>query len=978
MNANATATASFAERYKIDTGRDYGSNKPQPAASKADEAADEVYSQPETAAERKLAAHSQEADPQRLEISFTRVEGQSPLTKTLTVNASGALEKSKAKITLYRGTAHKETRAGTATEILISVGKLLAGLTANEAIITAPPPPGQEKWQIVTGRELDHHPGAISRNEDTFVPSPGPALFGMDFDTADFPEALLARIAEVGDISRALALAYPPFADAACLRRNSSSAAVALKGGAARPSGHHRYYVASCGTSSESFAGILAERLMLAGFLWGRVAENGAILPRTLFDINASSAPSRLFYEADPIIADERLEYAKDSRATSVTLGGMLDLDTIVPLSEGERVRLDELQAELKRSLEPQAAAARAAWQESRIARLIAKGIDPARARRTISGAIEKQELTGDFEIVLDDETTVTVREILDNPHAYHECTCRDPVEPSYGAGKAKIYSDQNRPAINSFAHGGAIYRLAREPGGVFDIEPAGNEPSSGDSHLEPQDIFGHATELQLRNPPTGCLPAAIERWAISEARRKGVPLAFTAAAALAAVSGAIGSSLRIQVRQRDTSFTEPAALWVVLVADPGSAKSAVINAALKPLRDMESEWKQSDLPRHAEWAKRAKALARKGSPAEPEPRLRRVLVDDVTAEMQIRIHAANPRGLTRSTDELAAMLETLGAYKRSGGGDRSFMLRLFDGGEITVDRVAAGTISAQRALMAVLAGTQPDKLRTMVSGMETDGLLQRFLFISDAGPRSAPIDEEQDVSAASEYRNLLRGLASAEYVFPSAIRIADDARPAIRAFLDRCEALSNMPGISTAWKGHVSKVEKIATRIILCFHAVELFSFMEQVALEVPVSKTTVERALAFASFLLRHSLSFYETFFDRDPSQAEALGLAGYLLTRRDLTTIKRRDVYQARASLKGPENRRALANAVRALEENGWLAVSERDADGACAWRVNPRIHELFAARAEYEQRERSRKHEQIKRAAEARRELQEVAE
>lgn len=494
---------------------------------------------------------------------------------------------------------------------------------------------------------------------------------------------------------------------------------------------------------------------------------------------------------------------------------------------------------------------------------------------------------------------------------------------------------------------------------------------------MQPQDIFGHDAPARLRNPPVGCFPNLLARWVRSEARRKGASEAFTSAAALATIGSAIGSSLKIQVRERDTDFIEPAPIWCVLVADPGSAKSPVISAALRPLKELDGEWLAADRPKHAEWSRAAKQAARKGGSAPPEPRLRRIFVDDVTAEKQVGIHADNPRGIMRSTDELAGMLETFGAYKRGGGGDRSMMLRLFDGDSITVDRVTTGNLFAKHALMGVLAGSQPDKLRPMVKDLQSDGLLQRFIFVLDDGARVSPVDEEADIDAAKGYRSMIRYFATAEYIFPSAIKIAGAARQSFKEFLEQVDALREIPGASGAWKGHASKWEKIAARIILTFHAIEQYELFEGVQPQDVVGQGTVERALDYCRFMLRHSLAFYSQYFEPDAAHADAVGIAGFLLTKPELAAVKRRDIYQARATLKGADNLRKLLHAARSLEEAGWLAVDERAADGPVSWQVNPQVHSRFAERAEIERIERARRHESILKAAEARQSLEREA-
>ena len=940
-------------------------------------------SEPESATAKANPVELPEAveEGKNLACSITVITSKHPLTKTISRVADGSLKKS-GGVALSEADARRTDLAGTPDAILQQLAGLLVNLTAHQAIICAPPPKAKPEWKIVSRDAAPYHAGAITRSKENFVRGAEPAILAMDFDTAEFPQQLLDRIKAAGSISHALASAHSAFAAAAVIKRNSVSAAVSQPGKPA--SGHHRYYVVPDGSKLETFARNLADRLMLQGFLWGKISETGAVLPRTIFDVPASEQASKIFYEADPIL-QEGVTATPGARAIQRTAGGILDVADLAPLSDAERDQLAAQIEALESQLEPEAKKQREVWQKRRVADLVAKGVSEAKALKTIACALERKELDENWEISLDDGTFVTVGEILAHPAAFHKKTCADPMEPEYGSGRnlAVIYADKHPVRIYSHAHGGIDYALALSPDSFFDVLPdlpervevAKAQKAEG---VEPFDIFGHDDGFELREPPADCLPLVLEKWARSEARRKGVSMAFAAAAGLTAVCGAIGSSLSIQVREHDEGFVEPAALWTVLVANPGSAKSAIVSAALAPLRAVERGWRKEDEPRHAEWVRKAKRASRGKTDMAPgsEPRLRRLLVDDITAEKQIHIHAANPKGLVRSTDEFAGILESLGAYKKSGGGDRSFMLRLFDGNEISVDRVTSGSVSADRGLMSILAGTQPGKLQTMVrsAGLETDGLLQRFLFILDDGARGDPIDEPADSRALNDYRSLITELACADYcVSASPLKVSAAARPVLRDFHKRIRSLEHLPGTGTAWGGHVGKIEKIAARIILTFHAMDHFELMGSVDERLSIDPHTVQRALTFTSFLLRHSLRFYKSYFEPDPTHAEALGLAGWLLIRPELSEIKRRDIYQARTSLKGAENRRALLSAAGSLEDAGWLAVSEREADGPVAWRVNPKIYERFSARADKERAERAVKHEAILRAAEARRQL-----
>lgn len=899
---------------------------------------------------------------------FSIVSSESPLTKTFKLSADGSIEKS-GKTTLYRGLVSRVALHGSPCEVMKQLADKLVALTAKQAVLCAPPPAGQDEWTIVRNDDLSFHPGAISRTKENFRPSNGVALLALDFDTADFPQDLLEKIRHAGSISAALALVHPGFANAASIMRKSASSSVAVQGQRPKDKGQHRFYLISDGSRVDEFVRGLADRLMLAGFLWGRITATGTVLPRTLFDVGASCDPSRLVYEADPIIDGDRLVVMPGSREPRLSGEAILDVDTVEPLTNAERSTLAAMVAQLQKDLEPQAAAIRQEWRNRRIEELTRRGVDRRRAERTVAGAIEHHELCGDFEVLLDDGSTVTVREILADPERYHKQTCADPMDWDYdgGVNKAVIFADQPPRRIHSLAHGGIEYRLVRPVEELLDVLDDLPAPDDVARWPEPIDIFGDSDPGELATPPAGCLPAILEQWTKSEARRKGVPEAFAAAAAVTAVAAAIGNSLRIYPRLNDDSWSEPAAFWCTLVAPPGSGKSPLITEAIKPLKQLDKEcWQRNKAAREA-WEHRKRGRKKDIAP-EPRPQERRYVVDDTTLEQQARLHADNPRGLLRATDEFVGLLSSLGAYKKNADGDRSQTLRLYDGGAIIIDRVGAGTTYVDNALMSVLAGSQPEKIRTLVRDLGSDGFLQRVNFIMDDGVKRRGVDEAPNWEILRRYEALMRELATRQHGNAKPFRLTAQAAEYCDQAQQQIEALADLPGASEAWGGHVRKWGKMLPRLILVFHCVEQWEFMEAVTPEVPVELPTVERAVLFGRFLLRHSLHFYETFFGSAAETNEARWIAGYLLTRPDLTKPTRRSISDARKSLRS--DLRAIQAAMRELESFGWVQTSKRDDHGPVQWEVNPRVHERFALRAEWERREREIKRERIQTAGAAR--------
>lgn len=485
-----------------------------------------------------------------------------------------------------------------------------------------------------------------------------------------------------------------------------------------------------------------------------------------------------------------------------------------------------------------------------------------------------------------------------------------------------------------------------------------------------PLDIFGDADPAELGRVPAGSLPPLIERWTRTEARLKGVPEAFAAISGVVATGAAIGSDIRIQVQQNDDGWTEGANLWAAIIADPGSAKSPIIGEAVSPLRKIDGDWAKRDIARHAEWAAAAKRRGKDVPPAGPEPKIRRAVVDDVTAEKMIRIFADNPRGILRAPDELVGMLGSFGAYKSGGDGDRSQFLGFFDGRSVTYDRVGAGTIFADKAALTVLAGTQPDKMRELAKKLGADGMLQRFIVVLHDGVDREALDEVPDRQAVAGFDRMIRELATADYVFPPAIRMDPEAQSFFGTALRELRSLKHSPGVSPAFKGHAEKWGKILPRLVLIFHAARQFEAHGQLDPGAAIPAATVVAAVRYARFLMRHALRFYEMFFDAPEAASEARWIAGFLLTRPDLTEVRRRTLYDARKALRRPEGLRVLLAAMGELEGAGWCAVTDRDDSGPSAWKIDPRVHVRFADRAAREQKERAERQAKIKSASSAR--------
>jgi len=910
-------------------------------------------------------------------LAFTIATSAAPLTKTFTLRDDGKPCVSRSA-GLLAGSARRETLTGTADDMAEQLAGLLSSLSANEALIPAAPPAGRDVWQMTTKSEAAGRSDVIARTKEYFAHTAGtPALLALDLDTKGYPRDVLQRIEAAGGLSAVFAAVFPPMREAACVTRRSVSSYIRRKSKPAdkgEDSGQHRYFLATDGADVADFARRLGDQLMLAGWCWGEVSQSGRVLIRTLVDVTASNDPSRLFYEADAILDHADLEYNAGRRKPNVAQGGFVDTRLLAPLSPAESDELQAIKAAAVAKCAPEAMTRRKEWLEARGTELVTKGVAPELAQQVLKAASGQHELMGDFPIHLDSGEVVTVREILSGGKKYHKATCADPLEPGYGDGHnlAIIYTD-NRPHIWSHAHGGIDYALVSDPDNFF----SGSESDGGADDggwPEPLDVFGDGDPAALMDVPAGALPDIVDRYARDLADRMGAPVPFTALSAIVTLSAAIGGSIQIQPKANDTSWTEYPFLWGLLVENPGGKKTPVMSAVTAPLVRLDARRSAQDVPKRQAWEMAAKSRKRGEPPSGPPPRLRRSSVDSFTGEALRDVLAANPKGVLVVADELTGTLAGLDQYKTRGGSERADLLRLPQGGPRTIDRVS-GSVRVPCWGASVIGGVQPKKLAEIAHTLDSDGLLQRFIVVVGDNERRPGVDRAPDAQAVSDYEAAVTGLAESEghVLFEASVVLLSPEAQAVRQrFERRIDALMNMPQMSDAWSGHLSKWVGFFPRLMLVFHMVDGWSAHGIAAAGLPVSGETAERVWRFSEFLLRHAVRFYETVVGMGAAADAARRVAGVILVN-GMTSQSQRDIYNRHQAWR-PQGRPIhpeLAAAMTTLGRLGWCRPKAPIIVAPTDWDINPAVFILFKDRAAAEAERRRREYERVQVGAAERR-------
>ncbi|MCO5083864.1 MAG: YfjI family protein [Rhizobiaceae bacterium] len=295
-------------------------------------------------------------------------------------------------------------------------------------------------------------------------------------------------------------------------------------------------------------------------------------------------------------------------------------------------------------------------------------------------------------------------------------------------------------------------------------------------------------------------------KWIRAAAEAKGAPADYVVAAVLAVCGSLIGNTRWVSPWQ---GWAEPPILWSVVVGNPSANKSPALDAVLIPLKQAErrirdrdqtalSEWRsKAEVAKLAEsaWKESVKAAIKAGEEppprpdsanAGPEPFLTRLSVSDTTIERLAVILSHQPRGTLLARDELAGWL--MGMTRYSGGGsDRPFWLEAYGGRGYTVERMGRENVYVERLSVAVVGGIQPDRLRSLLTKTDDDGLLARFLPI---WPHPAPIkrpslfyDEAFVESAITRLLTLKMPVDEEGCERPWFVHFSDDARRLLDSF---------------------------------------------------------------------------------------------------------------------------------------------------------------------------------------------------
>jgi putative DNA primase/helicase len=464
-------------------------------------------------------------------------------------------------------------------------------------------------------------------------------------------------------------------------------------------------------------------------------------------------------------------------------------------------------------------------------------------------------------------------------------------------------------------------------------------------------------------------------------ADRMQVPMDYPAVVIVLCLAGAVNRRATIQPKARDTGWVVVPNLWGGIIAPPGFMKSPVIQAACRPLIQIQTDWRrehESNLEEYSQaieewelkksaWKELSKAKFKKGhsaldpSPQAPrEPTLRRLIVNDATFEAMHQTMNENPAGIFVIRDELTGWWSQLDRAGREG--ERAFCLQAWNGDTgHTIDRIGRGTIHVDACCMSMLGGIQPGRLRSYLAdalkdGPSNDGLIQRFQLLvwPDTDPDWEYVDRAPDPASESIAERVFRNLVEWDTEGPVRFRFGPDGQRFFIEWIARLEARVRSDQLHAALVSHLSKYRKLMPALAL------LFELADRAAVGVQsleggldeadhcpcISLEHVKQAVGWCEYLESHARRVYSCI---TTPQMRAAQVLAEKLKKRQIAPDRLfscRDVYlKGWSGLDTPELARM---AVEVLQDAGWIRDVDRESGPlggrpSARYQVNPQVWE-----------------------------------
>ena len=199
------------------------------------------------------------------------------------------------------------------------------------------------------------------------------------------------------------------------------------------------------------------------------------------------------------------------------------------------------------------------------------------------------------------------------------------------------------------------------------------------------------------------------------------IPNNFVVGGILAALSAAIGNSVKIYTKDQSNS----ASIFIILVGGSGTGKTPAIERLLAPLQIIEDRITIDYKMAYSNWKKNKDT---EGIHSGTKPVKESLKITGGNMEGILKRLQDSPKGMIIATDELAGFFNSLNQYRK--GDDVQTYLSIWSNQNIDVIRknVDEGYLIT-RPFLSIMGGIQPGTFKKIIANIGSeDGFLWRFL----------------------------------------------------------------------------------------------------------------------------------------------------------------------------------------------------------------------------------------------------------
>lgn len=218
---------------------------------------------------------------------------------------------------------------------------------------------------------------------------------------------------------------------------------------------------------------------------------------------------------------------------------------------------------------------------------------------------------------------------------------------------------------------------------------------------------------------PLEVFPETIQELIHSGKETVGYNKDYFSAGILSACATALGNSAQLH----NGEYESKPIFWVSVIGSKGTVKTHSLKIAKKPIKEQDSQTYlkyESAMQEYEQLDKDAQGK---------KPKYSKFILENFTPEKLAEALQYNEKGVLIYRDELMGWINSFDQYKK--GGDQQMYLELFNGNELTVDRVTKDPIRIEQTNVNILGGMQPKLLKQFAkNNRDVDGFLDRFLFV--------------------------------------------------------------------------------------------------------------------------------------------------------------------------------------------------------------------------------------------------------